>query len=122
MAVLVCSGCGELLRGDSHHSRIRYVTEAGYQAIVATCPCGDATVVSAALISDVVNAVIDGISHALAHHQRHDRSQVRVSRRKPCRFPECDKLSTAQRLCPGHYAQLRKGQELKPLRVWGKAS
>ncbi len=32
-----------------------------------------------------------------------------------CSFPDCSRPSVKKTLCSGHYAQLRKGQELKPL-------
>lgn len=35
---------------------------------------------------------------------------------KVCSFPGCDKHTRAKGLCRGHYAQQRKGQELRPLR------
>jgi len=33
-----------------------------------------------------------------------------------CSFPGCDKPVAAKGLCMGHYAQLRQGRELRPLR------
>ena len=35
---------------------------------------------------------------------------------KICNFDGCDKLPQAKGLCPGHYQQHRKGQELRPLK------
>lgn len=45
-------------------------------------------------------------------------STVKVN--PPCAFGGCEYLSSQTGLCQGHYEQKRMGQELKPLREWGK--
>lgn len=36
-----------------------------------------------------------------------------------CTGPDCNRAATTKTLCPGHYAQYRRGNPLKPLRIPG---
>lgn len=36
-----------------------------------------------------------------------------------CNFNQCEKAVTAKGLCPGHYRQMRAGEQLRPLRSFG---
>jgi hypothetical protein len=50
-----------------------------------------------------------------AHYQRH----MKLNRVRGCKLPACDKPLDSRGFCASHARQLRQGQELRPLRVWG---
>lgn len=46
--------------------------------------------------------------------------RVDVKPNPPCGFPNCGKTSSQAGYCQGHYEQIRRGEDLRPLRVYGK--
>lgn len=46
--------------------------------------------------------------------------KVSVKVNRTCEYPDCDKISSQKGYCHGHYEQLRRGEDLRSLRVYGK--